>query len=64
MILMCEANVYLISDGTEEQVMREVLLLEAEGESIRLTDISGKKRKLEGHIRSVDFLEHKVVVQA
>ncbi|MDR1045401.1 MAG: CooT family nickel-binding protein [Candidatus Adiutrix sp.] len=63
---MCEANVYLAQDGRDE----EVLVLEAvdqilpEGPgSWRLTSIFGEQKMINGQIRSMNLVDHRIVFE-
>ena len=63
---MCEANVYLAEAGRDE----EVLVLEAvdqilpEGPgSWRLTSIFGEQKMINGRIRSMSLVDHRIVFE-
>ncbi len=64
---MCEANVYLTDAGGED----ETLILEAvdrivpEGPDYwRLTSIFGEQKMLEGRIKSMRLVDHRIVFEA
>jgi len=61
---MCEAIVFLNTQGTEKEIMREVLTLEV-GEENRLflTDLFGDRKELRAKIKNIDFLHHKVLLE-
>ena len=60
---MCEAAVFLVTQGAEKEVMKEVLTLEVMDDRLFLSDILGERMELKARIKNVDFLEHKVVLE-
>jgi predicted RNA-binding protein len=57
---MCEAKVYLGDDGEERQIMRDVVLVQPEGETCLLVNLLGEQRLVQGRIERIDFLKHTV----
>ncbi len=60
---MCESIIYLVSKGREEEIMRNVLMLEVQGERLLLADLFGNRKEISARIRNIDFDQHKVVVE-
>ena len=60
---MCEAVVFLVTQGAEKEVMKEASTLEVMDDRLLLSDILGERMELKARIKSVDFLEHKVVLE-
>ena len=61
---MCEANAYLLKDGREELVMEAVDSIEPEDEnSWRLVNIFGEQKILQGRIRGMQLVDHKILFQ-
>ena len=60
---MCEAIVYLVNNGEEKEIMRDVLFLQVQGERLLLADLFGNRKELSARIRNIDFAQHKVVVE-
>lgn len=60
---MCEANVYLVSQGKEQELMKEVLGLEVHDDHLLLTDFLGEQKKVRAKIKNIDFGEHKVFLE-
>ncbi|MDR3038867.1 MAG: CooT family nickel-binding protein [Candidatus Adiutrix sp.] len=63
---MCEANVYLVAEGGED----ETLYLEAvdrivpEGpEAWRLTSIFGEQKTLSARLKSLNLVEHRIIFE-
>ena len=64
---MCEANAYFVDCDSE----KETLILEAvdqivpEGPELwRLTSIFGEQRLVEGHIKSMNLVDHRILFEA
>ncbi len=62
--LMCEAAVFLVTQGAEKEVMKEVSTLEVMDDRLFLSDILGERMELKARIKNIDFLEHKVILEA
>ncbi|MFC1944739.1 CooT family nickel-binding protein [Chloroflexota bacterium] len=61
---MCIATVYVDSGGHREQVMSEVARLEAEEGGFLLIGLLGEQKRLQGKLKSIDFLEgHSVLIE-
>jgi predicted RNA-binding protein len=58
---MCEATVYLTDDGQEERkIMRDVMLMQPEGDAWLLVTLLGEQKLVRGTIEKLDFLRHTV----
>ncbi|MBN1954294.1 MAG: CooT family nickel-binding protein [Anaerolineae bacterium] len=57
---MCEARVYLDSDKEEQQIMRDVVLVQPEGDAYLLVSLLGEQKLVQGRITKIDFLQHTV----
>lgn len=60
---MCEANVFLVSQGTEKEIMKDVMGLQVLGDNLLLTDLLGEEKKLHARIKNIDFGDHKVLLE-
>jgi predicted RNA-binding protein len=60
---MCEAAVFLVTQGAEKEVMKEVVTLEVTDDHLFLGDILGDRIELKARIKNIDFLEHKVILE-
>jgi predicted RNA-binding protein len=61
---MCIATVYVDADNQREEVMRNVILVQAENSGFWLVTLLGEEKFLEGRLKSIDFLkEHSVVFE-
>ena len=59
---MCEAIAYLVSNGKEKEVMRDVVTVEVRGKNLMFRDILGNEKKLQAKIKKIDLIHHKVAV--
>jgi predicted RNA-binding protein len=59
---MCQATVYLVRDGQEEEVMREVTCLVPVEEGVRLETFFDEPRTVRGRVGRIDFLKHTVTL--
>lgn len=57
---MCEATVYLADDSREKEIMRDVVLLQPEGDAWLLVTLLGEQKLIRGTIKKLDFLRHTV----
>jgi predicted RNA-binding protein len=57
---MGEAKVYLGDDGEEQQIMRDVVLVQPEGDAYLLVNLLGEQKLVQGRIERIDFLKHTV----
>ena len=61
---MCEANAYMVKDDTEELLLEAVDTVEPEGDAAwRLVSIFGEQKIVEGRIRGMNLVEHKIWFQ-
>jgi predicted RNA-binding protein len=62
---MCLSKVFVVSGGVQEEIMREVAKMQAEGEGFRLFGLFGETKTIRGRIKRVDFIdEHTVVLES
>lgn len=57
---MCESIAYLASEGQEKEIMRDVVLLQPEGDILLLANLLGERKLVRGTITRIDFLKHTV----
>lgn len=61
---MCEANVYFRDKGEEVLIMESVELMEPDGDGVwRLTDLFGDHKTLEGHIKEMNLVNHRILFE-
>ena len=59
---MCQATVYMVREGQEEEIMREVTYLEPVKGGVRLETFFEEPRTVTGRVASIDFLKHTVTL--
>jgi len=57
---MCQARVWVVRDGAEEEIMRDVILVEQTPQGVRLHTFFEEPRTLAAEILTVDLLKHTV----
>jgi predicted RNA-binding protein len=61
---MCLSTIYVRWGEENQEVMRDVARMEAEGEGYTVIDLFGAKTFVQGQIASIDFVErHRVVLR-
>ncbi|MEW6033906.1 MAG: CooT family nickel-binding protein [Chloroflexota bacterium] len=60
---MCEANAYLLEAKGETEIMKEVDFMDVQGDYVLFRDLLGKQKKVKGRVRTVNFAEHKILVE-
>jgi predicted RNA-binding protein len=59
---MCEATAYLLKDGQEELILKDVDVIEPDGDSVRIVNIFGEQKVLKAEIQSLNLINHKVIL--
>jgi len=60
---MCEANAYLVDNGSNKLVMEAVDSVEPDGDGIKLINIFGDQKILQARIYSLSLVDHKVFLK-
>jgi predicted RNA-binding protein len=61
---MCEANAYLVKDGSEQLVMESVDIVEPEEtDQYRLVSIFGEQKTVRGQIKLLSLIDHKILFE-
>ena len=59
---MCEATAYLLKNGQEELILKDVDVIEPDGDNVRIVDIFGEQKVLKAQIHSLNLINHKVLL--
>lgn len=59
---MCQATVYMLREGKEEEIMKDVISLEPTEEGILLKGLFDEPKLIQGKIEKIDFLKHLVTL--
>lgn len=61
---MCESTAYLITPEGERKVMEYVVdVVPKENGRLLLTDLLGEEKLIEGMLKEVRLLEHKIIIE-
>ena len=60
---MCEATAYLVGNGKEKEIMKDVALVEVQGKRLTFRDILGNEKRLQAKIKKIDLIKHMVAVE-
>jgi predicted RNA-binding protein len=60
---MCQTAVYLVHEGKEELVLQDVVNITPEGPTLKLVNLFGEEKVIEGRIRQIDLLSHRIIVR-
>lgn len=55
---MCEARVYLVEEGGEREVLRDVVLVRPQDDGFLLVNLLGEQMVVQGTIVEIDLLKH------
>ena len=59
---MCEATAYLLKNGQEKLILKDVDVIEPDGDSVRIVNIFGEQKVLKAEIHSLNLINHKVIL--
>ena len=59
---MCQATVYLVHADREEELMRDVILLEPDEDGLRLQAFFEEPVVVKARVGRIDFLKHTVTL--
>ena len=60
---MCEASAYIIKDGHEELVLKDVDKLENEDGEVNLVNIFGDQKRIKARLKALSLVEHKIILE-
>jgi len=60
---MCESNVYLSKDGSEELVLENVDFLENENGRIRMINLFGEEKTIRAKVKTLSLVDHKIILE-
>jgi predicted RNA-binding protein len=59
---MCEATVLAVTDEGEQVLMKDVALVQPEGDLLLFASLMGEQKLVRGRIDKIDLLRHRVYV--
>lgn len=60
---MCESSLYMVDGETERLIMENVELIESGEGKLVAMDLFGERKEVEGRVRSLSLVEHKILVE-
>lgn len=60
---MCEANAYLLKEGREELILEAVDKVESDEGRIKIENIFGEQKVIQGRIRSMSLVDHRILIE-
>jgi len=61
---MCQTVAYLVQGDKEVLVLQDVVSITPEGQTVRLVNLFGEEKVIEGRIRQIDLLSHRITIHA
>ena len=61
---MCESNAYIVRDGKEELLFKDVASLEPQGDKMILTGILGNAMEVKAELLKMDLMAHKIILKS
>ncbi len=61
---MCLSKAYIDRNGKRELIIEDISSVDIEGSELLLKTLFGEQRKIEAHIRQIDFLSNSIVLQS
>jgi len=59
---MCLANIYQSENGTK-LIIKEIAYLKVDGDQIKVENLAGESRVLQGRIKEIDFMNSDIIVE-
>ncbi len=59
---MCQTVAYLLSDGKEVLLLEDVVSIVPGTDGIRMVNLFGEERTVQGRIKQIDLLTHRVII--
>jgi predicted RNA-binding protein len=59
---MCEASAYVLRNGQEELLLKDVDIVEHDGEGLRLVNIFGEQTVIKAEIQELNLVNHKIIL--
>ncbi len=61
---MCQTAAYLVKDGEELLVLQDVISVTPGRDSIRMVNLFGEEKTVEGRIKQIDLLTHRIIIHS
>ncbi len=61
---MCESTAYILKNGKEELVLENVDFLESQEGVVKMVNLFGEEKSVEGRVKSLSLVDHKIILEA
>jgi predicted RNA-binding protein len=61
---VCESTAYILKNGKEELVLENVDFLESQEGVVKMVNLFGEEKSVEGRVKSLSLVDHKIILEA
>jgi predicted RNA-binding protein len=61
---MCESTAYIVINGKEEEVMEHVDFLQNQEGKVKMVNLFGEEKVVQGRVKSLSLVDHKIILEA
>lgn len=61
---MCESTAYIVINGKEEEAMEHVDFLENQEGKVKMVNLFGEEKVVQGRVKSLSLVDHKIILEA
>jgi predicted RNA-binding protein len=61
---MCESTAYVLKNGEEEVILENVDYLENQDGQVKLVNLFGEEKVVDGRVKSLSLVDHKIILEA
>ena len=63
-VFMCQTVAYVVEEGKETAVLQDVVSVVPVAGSIKMINLFGEEKVVQGRIKQIDLLSHRILIQA
>lgn len=60
---MCQSSVFLIENGEEKEIKRDVILVEPVKEGVKIQGFFESPETIPARIKTIDLLKHRIILE-
>ena len=60
---MCQSSVFILQDGEEKELKRDVILVEPAKEGVKIQGFFEQPEFIRARIKSIDLLKHRIILE-
>ena len=60
---MCDLNAYLIGRGGEEEIMKDIQILDVQDDTLSMVNLFGEEKKLRAKVKTINLVRHKLILE-